>query len=47
MILQLGLHFKKHVFNIQGSNYMSTGEIGFLMNFLDNRPDFVIFLMII
>lgn len=47
MILQLGPHFKKHMLKIQGNNYMSAGEKGFLMNFLDNLPDLVIFLMII
>lgn len=47
MILQLGQHFKKHMFKIQGNNCMSVGEKGFLMNFLDNLPDLVIFLMII
>lgn len=47
MILQLQPQFKKHMFNIQGNNYMSMGEKGFLMNFLDNLPDLVIFLVII
>lgn len=47
MILQLEPQFKKCMFNIQGNNYKSMGEKGFLMNFLDNLPDLVIFLVII
>lgn len=47
MTLRLGPCFKDHVFKIQGNDYMSTGGKGFLMNFLDNIPDLVIFLMIV